>query len=77
MLVNKLPALKAAQILRILFGLGFQAKRKQGSHLILAKNDKRVVIPIHEGRNISKGTLLNIIKQAGLDKKEFLKILGG
>jgi len=70
---NKLPILKTNEVLRILLKFGFQPKRKKGSHLILAKNEKRVVIPIHEGRDIPKGTLLNIIKQAGLTKKEFLK----
>lgn len=70
---NKLPILKTNEVLRILLKYGFQAKRKKGSHLILAKNNKRIVIPIHEGRDVPKGTLLNIIKQAGLTKKEFLK----
>ena len=70
---NKLPILKTNEVLRILLKLGFQPRRKKGSHLILAKNNKRIVIPIHEGRDIPKGTLLNIIKQAGLTKKEFLK----
>lgn len=72
---DKLPVLKTDEILRILFRLDFQPKRKRGSHLILTKNEKRVVIPIHEGRDVPKGTLLNIIKQAGLNKKEFLKKL--
>jgi len=70
---NKLPILKTNEVLRILLKFGFQPKRKKGGHLILAKNEKRVVIPIHEGRDIPKGTLLNVIKQTGLTKKEFLK----
>jgi len=74
---NKLPILRTNEVLRILLKLGFQPRRKKGSHLILAKNNKRIVIPIHEGRDIPKGTLLNIIKQAGLTKKEFLKLLKG
>jgi len=74
---NKLPILRTNEVLRILLKLGFQRRRKKGSHLILAKNNKRIVIPIHEGRDIPKGTLLNIIKQAGLTKKEFLKLLKG
>jgi len=71
---DKLPVLKTGEILRILLRFGFYPKRKRGSHLILAKNNKRVVIPIHEGRDVPKGTFLNIIKQAGLSKKEFLKL---
>jgi hypothetical protein len=41
----------------------------------LLEEDKQV--PIHEGRDIYKGTLLNIIKQTGLGKKEFLKLIKG
>lgn len=70
---NKLPILKTDEVLRILLKLGFQPKRKKGSHLILTKNNKRVTLPIHEGRDVPRGTFLNIIKQAGLTKKEFLK----
>lgn len=74
-MLNKLPILKTYEVLRIFLKFGFQPKRKKGSHLILTKNNKRVVIPIHEGRDVPKGTLLNIIKQSGLTKKEFLKLL--
>ena len=70
---NKLPALKTNDVLRALLKFGFLPKRKKGSHLILAKNNKRVTLPIHEGRDVPRGTFLNIIKQAGLTKKEFLE----
>lgn len=46
----------------------FDEQNKKPIDLILVKNNKRVVIPIHEGRDVPKGTLLNIIKQAGLTK---------
>lgn len=72
---DKLPVLKTDEILRVLLKIGFQPKRKKGSHLILTKNNKMVVVPIHEGRDVPKGTLLNIIKQASLTKKGFLKYL--
>lgn len=70
---SKLAVLKTNEVLRILLKFGFQPRRKNGSHLILTKNKKRVVIPIHEGRDVPRGTLLNIIKQAGLAKKDFLR----
>lgn len=69
---DKTPALKTDEVLRVLLKLGFEPKRKKGSHLILAKGIRRVVIPIHAGRDVPKGTLLNILKQSGVTKKEFL-----
>lgn len=74
-MLSKLPILRTDEILRVLLKLGFQPKRKKGSHLILIKDNKRITLPIHKGRDIPKGTLLNIIKQAGLTKKEFLEKL--
>ncbi len=72
---DKLPVLKTDEIVRILFKFGFQPKRKKGSHLILIKGSKLVVVPIHEGRDIPKGTLNNILKQAGITRKDLEKFL--
>lgn len=72
---NKLPVLKGDEIVRILIKIGFQPDRKRGSHLILKKQNKIVVVPIHEGRDIPKGTLLSILKQSGISKKELAKYL--
>ena len=72
---DKLPILRSEEILKVLFKLNFQPKRKKGSHLIFGKGEKLVVLPIHKGRDLPKGTLNNIIKQAGLNKRDFLKIL--
>lgn len=72
---DRIPALRTDEILRVLLKLGFQPKRKKGSHLILAMGGRRVVVPIHAGRDVPKGTLLNILKQAGVTKKEFLELV--
>ena len=76
-LVMKLPNLPARKILPILYKLGFYKRDKKGSHLILKrdKDSALVTIPIHSGKDIPRGTLFSIIKQAGLTKKEFLKFL--
>jgi len=34
-----------------------------------------VVIPVHSGEKIGRGLLLKIIRQAGMSKEEFLKLL--
>jgi len=39
----------------------------------VAKGDKGVVVPLH--REIDRGTLMSIIHQSGMTKKEFLKLL--
>jgi len=56
---------------------GFRIARQKGSHVILVKESKTgkkgVVVPNHQ--EIDKGTLLEIIRQAGLTREEFLKLV--
>jgi len=32
--------------------------------------NKAVIVPVHGGRDMKKGTFLTVIKQAGLDKND-------
>lgn len=59
------------EIIRILIQNGFELKRIRGSHRIYYNSIKqrRVVVPYHK-KDIPIGTLLEIIKQAGIDKDE-------
>lgn len=73
----KLPVLSGRDVIKILKKIGFEEKRQKGSHIILAKETddgkKAVVVPNH--KEIDKGTLLEIIRQAGLKREDFLKLL--
>ncbi|MBI2650724.1 type II toxin-antitoxin system HicA family toxin [Candidatus Woesearchaeota archaeon] len=73
----KLPVLSGRDVIKILKKIGFEEKRQKGSHIILAKETEQgkkvVVVPNH--KEIDKGTLLEIIRQAGLQREEFLKLL--
>ena len=71
---KKIPVLKSSELLRILFKSGFQAKRKKGSHLILYKGANMIVVPVHKGRDIPRGTLENIIRQAGLTAEDIERL---
>jgi len=71
----KLPILSGFEVIKILGKLGFRQLGQHGSHVILIKevNGRKLkpVIPLH--RELAPGTLLSIIKQAGLTKDEFLE----
>jgi predicted RNA binding protein YcfA (HicA-like mRNA interferase family) len=73
--MQKLPRISGKQVVKILFKSGFIPVRQKGSHIILKKEvdrmKKAVVVPNH--REIDRGTLLEIIRQAGLKKKDFLR----
>ena len=73
----KLPILSGREVIKILSKQGFKSVRQKGSHVILVKEfdkgKKAVVVPNH--KEIDRGTLLEIIRQAGLSKEEFLRLL--
>ena len=73
----KLPVLSGREVIRILSKIGFAEKRQKGSHVILIKETeglkKALVVPLH--KEIDPGTLLEIIRQAGLKREEFEKLL--
>ena len=54
---------------------GFLFKRQEGSHIILRRNDPfaQVVVPDH--KELDRGTLRAIIRQAGISVEEFAKLL--
>lgn len=72
----KLPILKPRQVVRTLLKTGFIKKRQTGSHLILLnpQNGKIVPVPIHV-KDVKRGLLSAIIKEADLTPEIFLKLL--
>lgn len=70
----KLPALKPKELVKILFKAGFVEKRQTGSHLILFHPIKRKIIPVPiHPKEIGKGLLHSIIKQAEINIHEIIK----
>jgi predicted RNA binding protein YcfA (HicA-like mRNA interferase family) len=72
-----LPTLKPKEVLSALQRAGFYIHHQTGSHIVLkhpSQSSKRVVLPYHN-KDLKRGTLQGILKQAGLSVKEFLKYL--
>jgi len=53
--------------------MGFKFARQKGSHVTIKKGNIGCTVPLHP--ELDKGTLDNILKQAKVDRKEFLKYL--
>ena len=74
--MQKLPRLSGKEIIKALSKTGFEISRQRGSHVILTKQTtegkKAVVVPNH--KEVDKGILLEIIRQASLTKEEFLEL---
>ena len=64
--------LSPKHLIKILEQHGFIFKRSKGSHQLyynLASN-KTVIVPVHGGKEMKKGTFLSILKHAGIDKND-------
>jgi len=74
---RNLPVVRPKELIRTLERAGFFVHRVTGSHYILkhpAKPTLRVTVPFHN-RDLKRGTLQSIVKQAGFANEEFLKLL--
>ena len=74
---KRLPQVKAKDVLRVAKKIGFEPDRQSGSHAIYYRNQdkRRIVVPIHPGKNIKRKTLYGIIKDMGIEMEEFIELL--
>jgi len=75
--MSDLPSLKPIDVIRKLRKAGFIFDRHaKGSHEIWynPQTHRRTVVPNHPGKDVPKGTLRAIIRQAGLTVDEFIKL---
>ena len=72
----KLPVISGKEVIKAFTKLGYNIDHQTGSHIILRHKDpphRRLTVPNH--KEISKGTLRAIIRQAGLSRDEFLNLI--
>ena len=69
----KLPRISGAEVVRALRRLGFEQVRQSGSHVILRRESKGCVVPLHS--EIKVGTLAGVLRQAEVSTEEFLRAL--
>lgn len=71
-----LPAVPGAKLVKALERAGFTVTRVSGSHYVMRHPDGRtVVVPVHAGKDMAKGTLRNILSIIGMTADELRKLL--
>ena len=75
--MSKLPVVGARDVIRVAERLGFVFDRQKGSHAVYlrASDKRRLVIPIHKGRDLKPGTLRGLIDDMGMSVGEFVGML--
>ena len=72
--MDKLPVLSAKELIKILTKLGYYPIRQKGSHITLSSsNYPQITVPFH--KEIARGTLRAIIREIGLTREQFMKLL--
>jgi len=72
----KLPVLKATELVHALEQAGFETLRYKGSHLRMRHPDGRIVtVPVHSGQDIGRGLLRKVLRDAELNRDEFMALL--
>ncbi|HSL62453.1 MAG TPA: type II toxin-antitoxin system HicA family toxin [Desulfotignum sp.] len=71
-----LPRISGREVVAVFVKIGYEKDRQKGSHIVLRQTaypQRRLVVPDH--KEIAKGTIRTIIKQAGLTVEEFVGLL--
>jgi predicted RNA binding protein YcfA (HicA-like mRNA interferase family) len=71
----KLPRISGRECVKALEKAGFYIKRQEGSHIILRRNDPFAQLVVPDHKELDRGTLRAIIRQAGLGVDEFADLM--
>jgi predicted RNA binding protein YcfA (HicA-like mRNA interferase family) len=73
---ERLPAVTARQLARVLELHGWHLHRSKGSHHHFVHANRNIVItvPIHTG-DLKRGLVAGILKDAGISREKFLRLL--
>lgn len=75
--MSKLPIVTARDVIRVAERAGFEFDRQRGGHAVYRRGSdrRRIVIPMHKGRDLKPGTLRGIIEDMGLTVDQFVAML--
>jgi predicted RNA binding protein YcfA (HicA-like mRNA interferase family) len=67
---ERLPVVSGSQLVNVLHRLGWESVRQRGSHVSLKHHDHSalLVVPLH--RELKRGTLNGILRDAGISREE-------
>lgn len=73
--MSSLPQILGRECVRVLLKAGFIIRRQQGSHIILRRSNPFAQLVVPDHRELDRGTLRAIIRQAGISVEQFKKLI--
>ncbi len=71
----ELPVVSGREALKVFVKLGWSFVRQKGSHMILTKSGSWASLSVPDHRELDRGTLRKLIRQAGSTVDEFVRLL--
>jgi predicted RNA binding protein YcfA (HicA-like mRNA interferase family) len=72
--MSRLPVCSGREAVAAFMRMGYLFDHQTGSHIILRHpTQRRLTVPDH--REIAKGTLRSLIREAGITKERFIELL--
>lgn len=75
--MTKLGSYSGKIVVRAFKRAGWKVARQRGSHTILVKDghEATISIPVHKGKDVKRGTLRDLIRDAKMEANEFISYL--
>lgn len=73
--MSKLPVISGRDLVRVLQDLGFELDRRKASHMILHRPDPTTTLSVPDHRELDRGTLRALLRQAGISPEELTRRL--
>jgi predicted RNA binding protein YcfA (HicA-like mRNA interferase family) len=66
------PLLSGQEVVRVFASFGWSVSRQRGSHIIMTKEGEIVTLSIPNHKEVARGTLRSLIRNANLTVDEFI-----
>lgn len=73
--MTKLPRVSGRECIEALSRAGFRVRRQESSHIILRRDDPFAQLVVPDHKELDRGTLRVILRQAGLTVEQFVELL--
>ncbi|HSG39993.1 MAG TPA: type II toxin-antitoxin system HicA family toxin [Thermoanaerobaculia bacterium] len=73
--MTRLPVISGREFVQALAKLGFILDRQRGSHMILFRADPATTLSVPDHRELDRGTLRSLLRQAGVSPDELSRLL--
>lgn len=73
--MTKFPRISGRDCIAALSRAGFNVRRQESSHIVLRRNDPFAQLVVPDHKELDRGTLRAILRQAGISIEQFIDLL--